>query len=111
MNDSYRATGFSLPTLHRVGALLFCMLAGDILLPSAASGQYVDWVRQLGTTGVDGYWGVSVDSTSGSRVRSGRHGGPFSPRKQAWETPLWRHTIPPAIFWAECKTARLPPIA
>jgi hypothetical protein len=43
-------------------SLSFTALSLISLAALPAHAQYVAWVRQFGTSGVDGYWGVSADS-------------------------------------------------
>src|SRR4051812_23432502 len=56
-----RFSSYSL-AVARPWPLAFFSAAIVMLLPAPQlNAQYVDWIRQMGTSGVDGFWGVSVD--------------------------------------------------
>lgn len=63
MSTNYQSSTYSAAAYRRFFVVAFATFAMAQLAPSSVHAQYVDWVRQLGTATVDGFWGVSADAS------------------------------------------------
>jgi len=94
MNITRRTLSFRPMALSRcVGAILLALLWGG-----AARAQYVDWIRQLGTAGVDGFWGVSTDATGNIYAVGDTGGSLFATQKGSGDAIVARYNSSGALL-------------